>query len=184
MEQPVEHKPKYFPMAYLTPSRLEQHNQCSTFYPRSSQTRMTFDRSQMGKARVVKYEDLEKERAVRAVNNAKTSERMVKKAAKVAKNVANAILEAEEAATGKTMRGRKRKSTASAAAPRAKTARISDALVAEVEDEAGASEPQAKAARTSKRLETPSSTVAFAEMRSHWKVREPRLRKCGKEGEM
>ncbi|CBX94593.1 hypothetical protein IAQ61_009570 [Plenodomus lingam] len=122
--------------------------------------RRAADQKVIGTARVVTYEDLEDERAKRAVMDAKAAEKM---ATKAAKNIANATRDAEGATIGKTTRGRKRKNTASAAAPRAKTAQISDTLVAEGEDEAGASEPQAKAARTRKRLETPSSIVAYAE---------------------
>ncbi|KAF9740439.1 hypothetical protein PMIN01_03074 [Paraphaeosphaeria minitans] len=66
------------------------------------------------------YEDLEKARAARAVKDAKT----------------------------RTC-GRKRKSAASAAVPKAKTARISETLVMEGEHEAGAQEPRVRAARTS-----------------------------------
>ncbi|KAL5399737.1 hypothetical protein PMIN02_000441 [Paraphaeosphaeria minitans] len=89
------------------------------------------------------------ERRVLSKTPRRSRKREAKKAAKAVKTIANAAPEAEEAVTGKRTCGRKRKSAASAAVPKAKTARISETLVMEGEHEAGAQEPRVRAARTS-----------------------------------
>jgi hypothetical protein len=100
----------------------------------------------------VRYEDLEKARAERAVKDAKKAKVQARKAAKEARKVASAILEAEGATVGKNTRGRKRKSAAlgtEPAEPAAKVAQISETQVAEVEQEGDAGEARDKVARTS-----------------------------------
>ena len=106
----------------------------------------------LGTAKVMRYEDLEKARAERAVKDAKKAEVRARKAAKEAGKVASAIPEAEGAAGGKNARSRKRKRAvleAVAAESTAKVARISEIQVTEVE-QGDTQEPRAKVARTSK----------------------------------
>jgi hypothetical protein len=111
--------------------------------------RRSADSKILGTARVVRYEDLEKARAERAVKDAKKAEVQARKAAKEAGKVASAIPEAEGATVGKNTLGRKRKSAALGTKPAAKVAQISETQVAEVEQEGDAGEPRNKVARTS-----------------------------------
>jgi hypothetical protein len=114
--------------------------------------RRSADSKILGTARVVKYEDLEKARAERAVKDAKKAEVQARKTAKEAKKVASAIPEAEGAAIGMNTRGRKRKSAAlgtEPAGPAAKVAQISETQVAEVEQEGDARGLRDKVAQTS-----------------------------------
>ncbi|KAF1347207.1 hypothetical protein EJ07DRAFT_143670 [Lizonia empirigonia] len=128
--------------------------------------RRAADQKVIGTARVVTYEDLEEERAKRAVMAAKAAEKKAKKAAKEARNVASAAPEAEGAATGMKKRGRKWKSAASEAGvtmPKAKIARISQVQVAEGGQDLGAPKPSAKTASRGKGPEPPSPTATQAE---------------------
>jgi hypothetical protein len=112
----------------------------------------------------VRYEDLEKARAERAVKDAKKAEVQARKAAKEAGKVASAIPEAKRATVGKTARGRKRKSAvleAVAAVLTAKVAQISERQITEVE-QGDAQEPRAKVAQTSK-----------ARAEEDWRTQEP-----------
>jgi hypothetical protein len=111
--------------------------------------RRSADSKILGTARVVRYEDLEKARAERAVKDAKKAEVQARKAAKEAGKVASAMPEAEGATVDKNTRGRKRKSAGLGTEPAAKVAQISETQVAEVEQEGDAGEPRDKVARTS-----------------------------------
>jgi hypothetical protein len=126
--------------------------------------RRSADSKILGTAREVRYEDLEKARAERAVKDAKKAEVQARKAAKEAGKVASAIPEAKRATVGKTARGRKRKSAvleAVAAVLTAKVAQISERQITEVE-QGDAQEPRAKVAQTSK-----------ARAEEDWRTQEP-----------
>lgn len=113
---------------------LYNRNQFLVQINKEGRARRTADSKVIGTAKVMTYEDLEKERAKRAVADAKEVEKKARKAAKAGSNVASAQLEAEGADTGPKKRGRKRKSPATG----------EDAA-----EPAGDLEPKTKVARTS-----------------------------------
>lgn len=124
----------------------------------------------IGTARVVTYEDLEEERAKRAVMDAETAEKKVKKAAKEARNVASVVTEVEGAAKDTNKRGRKRKNTASgtgAATPKAKVARTSKIQVTEGEQDIGAPEPRETTVVTVTPTVSPQPSISLPFPQTH-----------------
>ncbi|OCL04245.1 hypothetical protein AOQ84DRAFT_380786 [Glonium stellatum] len=115
---------------------LRDQNKSLTKFNDEGKARRSAKSAILGKAKVIRWEDLEKAQAEHAVKEAMKAKKEAKKAAKGAKRVACAALRAKKATAGKQKRGRKQKSnTIWANAPELKTkvARISEARAKEDE---------------------------------------------------
>ena len=134
-------------LSFAERALLQEHNRFLAEIKNEAKPRRSTKSGILGTARVMSYEDLEKAREERA---AKEAEKEAKKAEKEAKKAAK---EAEQAASGKSRRGRKRKSPpeGDAAQPKAKTARVSDTQVADT----AALEPMAPQAQMREPSQTP-----------------------------
>lgn len=138
-------------LSFAERALLQEHNRFLAEINNEAKARRSTKSQNLGEARVMSYEGLEKARAERAakeaakeaakaVREAKKAEKEAKKAAKKAEEVASATLEVEEATAGKEKLDRnkitqKRKSpeAADTSEPKAKVARMSEAQVEEDE---------------------------------------------------
>ena len=121
-------------LSFAERALLQEHNRFLAEINNEAKPRRSTKSGILGTARVMSYEDLEKAREERAAKEAeKEAKKAEKEAKKAEKEAKKAAKEAEQAASGKSRRGRKRKSPpeGDAAQPKAKTARVSDTQVAD-----------------------------------------------------
>lgn len=136
-------------LSFAERALLQEHNRFLAEINNEAKARRSTKSQNLGEARVMSYEGLEKARAERAAKEAmkeakkaereaKKAEKEAKRAAKEAEEVASAIPEVEEATAGKKILSRnkitqkgKSPEQAGAPQPKAKVARMSEAQVEE-----------------------------------------------------